>query len=396
MAIDVRAPREEEVDAGRRAVEAAFGSSFEDPWFEAARKVMPLERMLIAVDDDQPVALAAAYPFSLSIPGGELPCGGVTWVGVSPSHRRRGVLTALMRKQLDDLHEQGEPLAALWASESLIYGRFGYGIAAPMHRLEGMKAGFAFRDDRAPVGSVRLIDVTEARERFPAIHERVRAQRAGMPARSETWWNEFRLTDRKPAGLGPRFYALYEDDGYAIYRIKSEWEHGIPNATVHVVEALGATGVAEREVWRFLFSLDLATTVEGELVDPSAPLFLGARDPRRLRLTLHDGLWLRLVDADAAVRARSWATDESVVVEVRDAFCPWNAGRYRLGADAGRCDDEPELTLDACELASVYLGGVDVQALAAAGFVEELREGALARAARLLVTPRPPFCPEVF
>src|SRR5689334_7076903 len=147
MAIEIRVPLEEEVEPARRAVEAAFGQSFEDSWFEAARKVMPRERTLVAVDDGKPVALAGAYSFSLTIPGGELPCGGVTWVGVQPTHRRRGVLTALMRKQLDDLHEQGAPLAALWASESLIYGRFGYGIAAPVYRLEGTKAGFAFRDD---------------------------------------------------------------------------------------------------------------------------------------------------------------------------------------------------------------------------------------------------------
>lgn len=396
MAIEVRIPLEEEVEPARRAVEAAFGQSFEDSWFEAARKVMPRERMLIAVDDGKPVALAGAYAFSLTIPGGELQCGGVTWVGVLPSHRRRGVLTALMRKQLDDLHEQGEPLAALWASESLIYGRFGYGIAAPVYRLEGTKAGFAFRDDREPVGTVRLIDETEAREHFPPIYDRVRAVRAGMQARSETWWNDFRLVDGHPPGLSRRFYALYENDGYAMYRVKSEWEHGVPKGTVFAVEVLGATAVAERELWRYLFSLDLATTVESELVDPFAPLFLGVRDPRRLRLTLNDGMWLRLVDIDGALRARSWATDESVVVEVRDAFCPWNDGRYRLGADAGRCDDEPELAFDSCDLASVYLGGVDVQALAAAGFVEELRDGALARAGRLLVTPRPPFCPEIF
>lgn len=396
MAIDIRVPTEDEVLPARRAVEAAFGNSFEDDWWEAARKVMPLDRMLIAVDDGTPVALAAAYPFSLTIPGGELPCGGVTWVGVQPTHRRRGVLTALMRKQLDDLHEQGEPLAALWASESVIYGRFGYGIAAPAHRLEGMKAGFAFRNGGEPVGAVRLIDEEEARERFPPIYDRVRAGRAGMPARDEMWWNEFRLPDHHPPGLGPRFYALYEDDAYAIYRVKSDWAQGVPNHVLLVIEALGATDVAEREMWRFLFSLDLVSTVECELTDPSAPLFLGARDPRRLRLTVNDGLWLRLVDVDAALRARSWAGKDSVVVEVRDAFCPWNTGRYRLGADAGRCDDGPELALDAAELASAYLGGVDMQALAAAGFVEELRDGALARAAGLLVTPRPPFCPNNF
>jgi predicted acetyltransferase len=395
-ALEVRVPREDELERARRAAEAAFGSSFEDEWWEPAKKVMPLDRTLTALDDGNPVALAAAYPFSLTIPGGELPCGGVTWVGVSPSHRRRGVLRALMRRQIDDLHERGEPLAALWATESVIYGRFGYGIAAPVHRLDAAKAGFGFRGDPKPVGSVRLIDEAEARDAFPPIYERVRAERAGMLARGETWWNEFRLPDRHPPGLGPRFYALYEDAGYAIYRVKSKWEHGIPNATALAVEVLGATGVAERELWRFLFSLDLASTVESEAVDPSGPLFLGTRDPRRLRLSLNDGLWLRLVDVDAALRARSFATEESVVVEVRDMFCPWNTGRYRLGVDAGRSDDAPELALDVSDLASVYLGGVDLYALAAAGFVDELRAGAVARAARLLVTLRAPFCPEVF
>src|SRR5205085_6887239 len=126
-------------------------------------KLMPTERIHCAYEDGRPVGTAAAFQFDVTIPGGaQLPMAGVTWVGVLPSHRRRGVLTELMRRQLDDLHERGEPLAALWASESVIYGRFGYGMAAPVHRLDAPKARFAFRDDPGSSGSVRLLGEEEA------------------------------------------------------------------------------------------------------------------------------------------------------------------------------------------------------------------------------------------
>src|SRR5690242_7986053 len=369
MAVEIRVPDEGEFAPALRRVEASFGSSLEDWFVEAAPKVMPTDRVLVGYDSGEPIALAAAYPFTLSIPGGELPCGGVTWVGVLPSHRRRGLLRELMRRQLDDLHARGEPLAALWASESLIYGRFGYGMSAPVHRLDALKSRFAFRNDPGPAGSVRLVEEDEARKRIPVLYERVRAQRNGMISRSEAWWTEFRLADHKPGGMGPRFYAIYEDDGYAIYRIKSNWSSGIAEGSVLAVEAFGTSVVAEREIWRFLFSLDLTSTVTAEICDPGAPLLLGVQDPRSLRLSINDGMWLRLVDVDAALRARSWPSDDSVVIEVRDEFCEWNNGRYRIGAGAGRTSDEPALSIDVADLASVYLGGVDLTAIAAVGRV---------------------------
>ena len=336
----------------------------------------------------------------MTIPGGgELACPGVTWVGVLPTHRRRGVLTAMMRFQLDDIQARGEPLAALWASESLIYGRFGYGISAPVHELDALKANFAFRDDPGPVGSLRMVTREEAAELCPPVYERIRARRAGMLSRSETWWWEQRLyVGPGPPGTGPRFFAVYERDGrpegYAFFRIRNKWDDGMPQSAVAVVEALGETPEATREIWRFLFGVDLTEKVEAHVVDPGAGLWLGVADPRRLRIRLGDGVWLRLVDVDAALRARSWASDDSVVLEVDDSFCPWNDGCYRTGE--GRVDAKPDLVLSAADLASAYLGGVDVYALAAAGRIDERTTGAVARADALFRTSLPPFCPEVF
>src|SRR3954467_2061202 len=188
MPIDVRAcADEEQLIRSLRTVEGAFGGEPEDSDIERAKKTMPVDRALIAWDGEAIAGTAASFPFSLTIPGGELPCAGVTWVGVLPTHRRRGVLRELMRFQLDDSRRRREPIAALWASESVIYGRFGYGIAAPVHEMKAFKTNFAFRDDPEPAGSVRVVTREEAGELYPPVYERVRARRGGMIARDETW-----------------------------------------------------------------------------------------------------------------------------------------------------------------------------------------------------------------
>jgi predicted acetyltransferase len=193
---------------------------------------------------------------------------------------------------------------------------------------------------------------------------------------------------------------VHELDGrveaWAIYRVKNDWEHGVPNGTVRVREALGVSPTGTREIWRFLHALDLMTRVDAETVDPGSPLFLMIDDPRRLGLRYSDGIWLRLVDVDAALKARTYGAGDAVVLEVRDAIAPWNAGRYRVGAEVARTDDEPDLELDVRDLASAYLGGFDFHALAHAQRVRELREGAVARADALFRTSRPPYCPEEF
>ena len=400
MTVEFRQARDEdELVEAYRAISTTFGDEAEERDIERAKRIMPVDRVHVALDGAGVVGVAASHAFSMTVPGGELPAGGVTWVAVLPSHRRQGVATGLMRSQIDDLRERGEPLAILWASESLIYGRFGYGMAAPVHALHAVKSRFAFRDDPGPVGATRLVTRDEALELFPPIHERVRTERAGMLSRTRDFWYEERLyAGPGPPGTSPRFFAVFELDGvpegYATYRLRDRWDEGIPHGSVMVVEALGTSPVATREIWRYLFGIDLREEVDYEFMDPAFPLFLGVTDPRRLRVRLTDGLWLRLVDVGAALAGRSWAADDSLVLRLRDEFCPWNDGCYRT--DGQRVDDEPDLALGAADLASAYLGGFDVNVLAQAGRVAELTPGAVARASAMFRTPLPPYCPEVF
>ena len=400
MAIEFRKTADEdELVEAFRTIMVAFGEEVEERDVERARKTMPVDRVHVAVDDGKFVGVAAAYEFSLTIPGGELPAAGVTWVAVLPTHRRQGVATGLMRHQFDEFRERGEPLAILWSAEAPIYGRFGYGIAAPVHDMNAQKAGFGFRDDPGPVGSTRLVTRDEAAELFPPIYERVRTTRPGMLSRSAVHWYEERLyAGPGPPGTSPRFFVVFELDGvpegYATYRLRDKWDDGMPNGAVFVVEAMGSSLVATREIWRYLFGIDLRERVECSFLDPALTLYLGVVDPRRLRVKMSDGLWLRFVDLEAALRARSWGADDSLVLEVRDTFCPWNDGRYRT--DGTMSDAEADLVLTAADLASAYLGGIDINALAAAGRVAEKTPGAVARAAAMFRTPLPPFCPEVF
>jgi predicted acetyltransferase len=306
-----------------------------------------------------------------------------------------------MKRQFQDFRDWGEPIAALYASEASIYGRFGYGIAAPSATIDAERAAFALRDDPGVQGSWRLIDRDEAYERFPPLYERLRGERPGMLTRTEHWWREHRLADPKEwrQGAGPKLYALLELDGeaaaYAIYRVKNDWDD-TAMSEVRVTEAFAQGTAATRELWRYLFCIDLTARVKYWLCDPAAPLFLIVRDPRALKLRVGDGLWLRFVDLETALRARSYAGGGSVVLEVRDELCPWNAGRYRVGATVERTGDDAELELGVADLASAYLGAFDFHRLAYAGRVRELRAGALERASALFRTPLPPWCPEVF
>jgi predicted acetyltransferase len=223
-----------------------------------------------------------------------------------------------------------------------------------------------------------------------------------MCNRTEDHWKLYKLADLEHwrRGAGPKFFALLEIDGvpegFATYRIKSEWEQGIPKGELRVLDAIATSPVATRELWRFLFGIDLVVKVEQWMFDAGSPLFLMVEDPRRLHLHLSDGLWLRFVDLEAALSARSYATNDSVVFEVRDEFCPWNAGRWRVGADVEKTTEPADLELDSRDLASAYLGAFNFHRLAAAERVRELRPGALARASALFRTTRPPFCPDEF
>jgi predicted acetyltransferase len=327
----------------------------------------------------------------------------VTLVAVMPTHRRRGIFRGLMRAQIDDIHERGEPIAYLWASEESLYGRFGYGIASFSGNIDLSREKAAFQDDVEPAGTVRLVDPEEALEPFSAIQRAAAARHPGMFVRSKEWWQARRFADPEWAreGGGEQVRALLELDGrpaaYALYRLHFSADRGVPAGFTNVIEAIGDSPQATREIWRFLLDIDWMARVRAGLLPLDHELFLLLREPRMLRFDLRDGLWVRLVDVEAALNGRVYKAGEEVVIEVLDEFCPWNEGRYRVGpGGAERTDADAELRLPVGSLGSAYLGGFSFSSLATAGRVEELADGALDRADALFRADRYPWCPEIF
>jgi len=380
-----------------------FGSAPDDGTMERFPRVLPVERMLAAWEGQEIVGGGGSFPFSLTVPGGEAGCAGVTVVGVHPTHRRRGVLTQLMRAQLDDVHARGEPLAALWASEAPIYGRFGYGVASLCGDVDLARERTAFHDGHRRTAPARFLELDEALEQLPPIYDRVCAATPGMFRRTRDWWEVRVLLDpeARREGAGPHRRVLVElpdgEAGYAIYRHQPKWEDASAVSSVHVVEALGTSPAATKEVWRYLLDMDWTAWIKGQLLAVDHPLFLLLAEPRRLRFRLSDALWLRLVDVGAALSARSYAAGERIVLDVRDEFCPWNEGRWALeGGEAHRTDGEPDLRLGVADLGAVYLGGFTFADLWRAGRVEELVAGALGRADGLFRSDVKPWCPEIF
>ena len=380
-----------------------FGTSAPDEESHARiLRVLEPERVHAARENGTVVGGAAAFSFELTVPGGRVPAAGVTVVGVLPTHRRRGVLRGLMRAQLDDVHARGEPVAYLWASEATIYGRFGYGMASLAGEFELQRDRAAFAQQLEPYGATRLVDEQEALELVPPVYEAVARETPGMFARTRDWWEARALADPawRRAGGGEMVRVVLEGDGgveaYALYRLHVSFARGSSTGKTHVIEAIGTNARATAAIWRYLLDVDWMERISAMLLPVDHPLFLLLAEPRRLGFFLGDALWVRLVDVEAALAARSYRPGEPVVLEVGDAFCPWNEGRYRIAAEIERTDDEPDLRLDVDALASVYLGGFTFAQLAAALRIEELRPGAVERADALFRTDRLPWCPEIF
>lgn len=399
---DVRPVRDQE-EFGRALY--GIGQYFDAPATEEQldrfTQMLPVERMLAAFDGDDIVGGAGAFPFRLSAPGAVLPCGGVTVVGVYPTHRRRGALRALMTAQLRDIHEREEPIAALWASEETIYGRFGYGLAAWSLEASIDRAWTAFAQPLERRGRTRFVEPEEAATLFPPVWTALLQQRPGVFERTKEWWElrTLRMPDEEKGN--PRRFVALEVDGrceaYAIYRQFPQWEHGSSNARLEVLEVVGATPQATAEIWQFVLEIDWYGFAELSLLPLDHPLLLLLANPRRLKARMGDSLWMRLVDLERALSSRAYVVDGALTVQVADAVCSWNEGTWRIeGGTATRSSDEPDLALDVSALGAAYLGAVSFEQLRAAGRVEELRDGGLGRADALFGWRPLPWCPEIF
>ena len=355
-----------------------------------------LDRTLAAFDGGELVGSAHNEVLDMTVPGATLKSALVAYVGTMPTHRRRGILTALMRRQFEDIHEDGVPLAHLQASESVIYGRFGYGIGAYCEDWSIERHHTAFARDFTGVGSLSFVSPEEMRDVFPEVYGRANAGRPGMVPLSEHRWDA-RMWDLEftRGGSSRYFHVIYEDggsvDGYVTYRIRRN--------TLIVRELMAATNSAYAALWRYCFDVDLRTetVARDRPVDDPLPWMLA--DPRRLRRSLRDGVWLRLVDVEAALGAKSYTNAGTLVIDVEDSTCPWNQGRYSLdvgpdGARIRRTTAEPDIIMPASCLATCYLGAASVSSLARAGRVEARSERALAMADLIFATSKQPWSPD--
>jgi predicted acetyltransferase len=360
------------------------------------------------------IGTTGAYSLQMAVPGAVLPVAGITAVSVLPTHRRRGVLRSLMRRQLAGIAARGEePVAALWASETPIYGRYGYGKATAnaYFRFERGDGGLNPYTPDDPTVRLRLADPRAVTAELAKTYESVLPGQPGFFARSEDWWG--RVLHDPPEerhGLGPLRCLLAEDAagprGYALYAGAERWDDptGLPDGHLTVREVLGADPAAGAALWHNLLTRDLVTVVTAEYRSAEDPLLYQLLDPRRARAQVSDGLWVRVIDLPAALAGRAYSGPVDVVLEVTDELLTGNAGRWRLRAgDPGsssvtcqRTDAPADLALDVRELGAAYLGGTRLGTLAAAGLVRELRPGRLGPLSAALTWDPAPWCPQLF
>jgi predicted acetyltransferase len=408
---ELRPVEAHEIDAFAACQSAAFGSVYPPDQLESLTAELDLDRSIAVFDGPDLVATSASFAVPMTLPGlVRCKVAAVTDVSVAPTHRRLGLLRSMMRRQLDDVHSNGEPVAALFSSEGGIYGRYGYGPATfgaryvidkRLARLVPEVATSSHEPGGA-CGSVRLLERAQAAEAFPVVFSAYVLTRVGELDRPNREWVDV-LGGVSSSGDGHRFYVCYEHagsiDGYAVYRVGrldplDHWRRG-----VFLEEMCALSDIAYRSLWRYLLGVDLTEELRtsGRPIDePVRYLF---EDQRQFRTTsLGDRTWVRLVDVPGALALRRYDEEGQLVIEVEDSFCSWNDGRFALSVGGAgvavveRVSASADLVLDAHTLGSIYLGGVSLTAMAEAGRAKEFTTGAVRLAERMFRSDRPPFC----
>ena len=380
-----------------RAEARAYGNRL-DHAPEVLRPHFDLDRSIAVFDQGNIVGGAHSHRVEMSLPGSSAVIAGVANIAVQPTHRRRGVMTRMMHHQIKDIHERGEPIAALFASESIIYGRFGYGIGSLREQWMIDRQYNAYARPYESRGRIVFVDPVDITAELPEVFRRSTKDRPGVFQRSPHQWEwDSQAPEHKQGGAGGLFYVAYEDDGrvdgYATYRTSG--------TTLVVNELMAATKEANTALWRFCFEVDRISCTEAlrRPVDDPLPCMLA--DPRRLQRSTRDGLWVRLIDVAASLMLRRYMQSDRLVLEVRDELCPWNDVRFELetsaeGATCRASRSSPDLVIPVAHLASAYMGAVSFSTLAGAGLVDERTPGALLRADRMFAVQYQPWTPHNF
>ncbi|QWF85431.1 GNAT family N-acetyltransferase [Amycolatopsis sp. CA-230715] len=378
------------------------GDSADERW-ELERDGFLGGRKVGAFAGDTVIGLAGSVATTLRVPGGaDVTAAAVDGVVVRPDHTRRGVLTGMMRRQLDDCVAHGETVALLHASESAIYGRFGYGAATRAKDVRVRKVRARIRPDVPFEGQVRLLMPEEAVEAVPSLYRRL-ARRPGMIERPESWWHLYvqRLLGKVSGQYRVAVHRGVDgDDGFVVYQVTEErsMDDLFAGAVLDVGDLHGDGPAAVAGLWRFLLGVDLVDRVRAParpLDEHIGDLFAEPRACETYRVADHT--WVRLVDVEAALRARSYRRVEPVLIEVRDAFLPGNEGVYRIGSEGvERVAAQPQLRMDVDTLAMLYLGDRRAASLAVPGRIQVEDRGALAQVDELFSTLESPWCGTFF
>ena len=401
MDIEVRSIASDEFESFMRAMQLGFGShTTDDDISQSKEEGLEPDRAIAAFHKGQIVGTTGSLPLVMAVSGHVLSSSAVTCVAVSPTHRRRGILNKLMRHQTDDLHERGEPLAMLYASESSIYGRYGFGRSIFVEGWKIDRQHTAIEHSPALRGQVEIVGPDEAKSMFAEVYDRVWLTRPGMIKRDERRWNlRLRDPEKHRGGNTAYFHAAYiradRPEGYVLYRVNHQ------DGKLFVSELIAATDEAAVALWSFCFGVDLREKVEAFNRPLDDPLQWILKDPSRLQRTVHDTLWLRLLSVPDALAGRTYAKNGRLVLAIDDPFGPWNEARYELegGPEEAECrptNATPDLRLSASDLASVYLGAVRFRTLFHAGRVQAWEQEALARADAMFATDLQPWCCDSF
>jgi len=368
--IVIRSVEASELPAFEQAMATVFAFQPHEEEAELFAGWVELDRSMVAVDDGKFVATGGALSFEMVVPGGGLVgAAGLTMITVHPTHRRGGLLRRMIGRHFDEAADRGEPVSILWASESSIYGRFGYGVAVEGRDLTVARAHGRFRSDvPEPAGVVRLHEMDEARPMIERLY-RAAAVDAGIPGtvvrRATDWDGYFSDFEHNRNGATRLHFAVYHVDGeprgYVRYRLKSSWGASGPDGTVKAQDIQALDGEAYAALWRYLFSIDLMVKVEARVRRPDDPLYRLLTDPRRIEASGYDALWARILDVEAALSARRYGVEGALVVEVVDPMRAGSAGRFRLeggpdGAVCRRTDASADVVVAIEHLGAAYLG----------------------------------------
>jgi len=388
---------------------ASFADDAEKDELKTARAVTELGRSVLAWDGDEPVGCASIYSLQMSVPGGgTLPCAGVTWVGVLPTHRRRGVMTAMLNHMHTSVREaEHEPIAGLWSSQPPIYPRFGYGLASRHLWMTIQRSHGSI--SQAPLDQTlrtRLVTPQDDAPFTMPVFAQLMQQRPAMPALNESW--QARLVDDPKSereGASSLRTVLVEDDngvrGFARYAFKHEWKEGYGDGELRVHKLMATDPAAEAALWRYLIDFDLSGRVDVWNLPVDSPISHWLDEPRHHKRQIGDALYLKFMDLPRAFAARTFSEPIDFVAEVDDETAPWNEGRWRIEGDetGARCtqtNDGVDIEISSGRLASAFLGGTDLSQLALAGLVNEQTKGALRHAAKGLNHSPAPWSPFVF